>query len=93
MVMTLTRDIRESNVKEVHVSVWLEENRSSRPMIYYCSKCRYPVLQHQGEMVMELPGTYYQPVPIIVQCKGRNKETGLPCGRKYHFHSILRMVE
>jgi len=76
----------EHNIRTDHVSVVLSESPGGGLEMYYCSKCRFPILQYEGLQVKELPGLVPVRLPKIIQCRGRN------CGRKYQFVSILKRV-
>ena len=71
-----------NNILIDYTSVWLRENLTNELELFYCPKCRYPLLQYQGDIVTLLPGTSQSRLPIVVQCRS--------CSHKYMFHFIVR---
>lgn len=81
-VKNLNKHNEQHNIKTDYVSVWLQENPKGLEM-FYCPKCRFPILQFEGEIVTILPGGSPSRLPLVIQCRGQN------CGRKYMFNLMI----
>ena len=75
---------RQHKIEIRYTSVWLVNNNDKiLPNVFYCPKCRAPVIQYIGEMVTIVPGGSPSKVPIIVKCPNPK------CGTKYYFNAIV----
>jgi hypothetical protein len=64
-------------------TVWIVSSRDPGLKMYHCPDCRNPIAQYKGEAVMEVPGLFPSPLPVIIQCKNVN------CGRKVMFQAVV----
>lgn len=75
--MTYQQSIREKAIPKL-ISIWIEFNTDYDPHIFYCHACRNPIMQYQGEVIMELPSNHPSKMPLIIQCKNQT------CKRRYN---------
>jgi hypothetical protein len=78
------------SIKKVR-SIYLDAQSESgdiRAELYFCSRCRSPIIQYQGSVIQEVPGhPPYKPYTIL-KCKGkylRRDGRYEECGRYYCF--------
>jgi len=74
-------------IQTEYTTLTLTNNKKSDLKVYYCSTCRYPLLQFKGDLIQELPGCKEVELPIILQCKNPT------CGRKYLINAIVKKDE
>ncbi len=57
-------------------------NPVKEPEVYFCPKCRMPVIEYQHQLMQEVPGGIPGTHPLRIRCKNKS------CPREYHFHVI-----
>lgn len=82
-IKSLNKYNEQRNIKTEYVSVWLNEKANTGEEMFYCPRCRFPILQFEGELVTILPGSSPSKLPIAIQCRGRD------CGIKYRFNLMI----
>lgn len=81
MQVVIKEATHELQVTHVTLSYDLDDLNKDKMYMFFCFRCKNPIVQYQGSVVSIMPGKSPIPLPVYVKC--------INCKKLYSFNALI----